>query len=212
MVVVREVRPAGHWPTAKEVDRITLPYDQRHRRRLRLIADAGTEVLLDLPVATLLREGDGLKLPGGAYIQVRAASEDLIEVTAPDPVTLVRLVWHLGNRHLPADFAPNTEAIERILIHRDHVIENMLAGLGATLRPVRAAFNPESGAYDGSMHHGHGHHSHSHQQHSSRDRGHRQDAPDLAEDAMDKTALTSGYPLAQQARHRHALLPRRAKA
>lgn len=215
MAVVREVRPAGHWPTAKEVDRITLPYDQRHRRRLRLIADAGTEVLLDLPTVRLLREGDGLKLPGGAYIQVYAAPEDLVEVTAPDAATLIRLAWHLGNRHLPADFAQNTEAIERILIRRDHVIEDMLAGLGATVRPVRAPFNPESGAYEGTMHLGHSHQSHSHQQHDHhdhRDHGHRSDVSGQAEDARDKATPTPVYTQAQQAGHRHAPRPRGSDA
>jgi urease accessory protein len=94
---------------------------------------------------------------------VRAAPEPLVEVTAPSPALLLRLAWHLGNRHLPTELDGS-----RILIRHDHVIEHMLEGLGATLRRVEAPFNPEGGAYGehnrqpGHHHHhqGDGHHHH----------------------------------------------------
>jgi urease accessory protein len=137
------VLPSGTWPEDTAVDRLVLTYDERHRRRLRYVAERGTTFLLDLPRAAVLRSGDGLKLEDGRIVRVEAAPEDLVEVTAPDTTTLVRLAWHIGNRHLPAQLEPH-----RILIREDSVIVHMLAGLGATVRPVLAPFTPEAGAYE----------------------------------------------------------------
>jgi urease accessory protein len=135
---------AGHWPEGRATATVTLDYEERHRRRTRLAADAGVEFLLDLPRALLLEDGDGLQLDDGRWIAVRAAPEALIEVTSADPTLLARLAWHLGNRHLPARIEP-----QRILIRRDHVIADMLSQLGAMLRFIEAPFTPERGAYDG---------------------------------------------------------------
>jgi len=170
METVREIMPAGSWPEEEARDRVTLAYDARHRRRLRMRGDGGVEFLLDLPQTVLMRDGDGLKLAGGGFVRVAAAAEPLLEVSAASPEALARLAWHLGNRHLPTDIAR-----ERILIRRDHVIEEMLRRLGASLREVSAPFNPETGAYSGHEHghahahdHGHDHahaHGHDHEQH-----------------------------------------------
>ena len=138
-----EVLPPGKWPANTAADRIVLTFDERHRRRLRYVARGGTTFLLDLPRTTILRTGDGLRLEDGRIIGVEALPEDLAEVTAPDTATLMRLTWHIGNRHLPAQLEPT-----RILIRDDAVIVNMLVGLGATVQPVTEAFNPEPGAYD----------------------------------------------------------------
>jgi urease accessory protein len=161
MLRATQVLKAGSWQSAP-LDRITLSYDERHRRRLRFLAEAGTEFLLDLPRTTVLHGGDGLRLEDGRVILVAAATEPLLEVTAVDPHQLARLAWHIGNRHLPAQFAA-----DRILIREDNVIEAMLKGLGATVRYVVEPFTPEAGAYDGSHSlllapgrspgHGHGH-------------------------------------------------------
>jgi urease accessory protein len=162
MVRAIEVLRAGSWQ-GLPADRITLSYDERHRRRLRFLAETGTEFLLDLPRTTVLREGDGLRLEDGRVILVAAAEEPLLEITAANPEQLARLAWHIGNRHLPAQIATG-----RMLIREDSVIEDMLKGLGATLRHVAEPFTPEPGAYDGShallfapghsaQGHGHGH-------------------------------------------------------
>jgi urease accessory protein len=142
MDTVRDIAPSGRWPRDQERDVITLAYEARHRRRLRMRADGGWEFLLDLPEAVLLREGDGLRLSGGGFVRVAAAKEELLEVTTASAHELARLAWHIGNRHLAAEIAA-----ERILLRRDHVIAEMLAGLGACVREVTASFNPESGAY-----------------------------------------------------------------
>jgi urease accessory protein len=140
--LVTEILRAGQWPAHSAVDRLCLSHDQRYRRRLRYVAIGGTALLLDLPHATVLNAGDGLKLDDGTIVLVEAAAEALVEVTAPDAATLLRLAWHIGNRHLAAQLDQS-----RIIIRDDHVISAMLLGLGAEVRPFQGAFSPESGAY-----------------------------------------------------------------
>jgi urease accessory protein len=138
----------GSWPAEAALDSITLDWDARHRRRIRLVSDGGTDVLLDLAATAVLAEGDGLRLEGGGWLAVVAAPEELLEIRCGAPATLLRVAWHLGNRHLPAQLGPDW-----IRIRPDHVIAAMLAGLGATLAAVQAPFQPEGGAYA----HGHEH-------------------------------------------------------
>jgi urease accessory protein len=155
-----EVLPAGSWAKDTAIDHVRLTFDERNRRRLRYVARGGTEFVLDLQRATVMHDGDGLKLENGQLIAVEAAPEALAEVTAPDLHTLLRLAWHIGNRHLPAEMQP-----ARILIRDDHVIVHMLEGLGATVRRLEGSFTPERGAYSGTGAHsvfaqGHGSHHH----------------------------------------------------
>jgi urease accessory protein len=141
-------RLAGQWPSEKAVGVVTLDFDSRHRRRIRLTTDQGKDVLLDLPKAVAMADGDGLQLDDGNWLRIRAAAELVVEVRHEDPSQLVRLAWHLGNRHLP------TEIGSRVLrIRPDHVIEEMLHGFGATLINVEAPFQPEGGAYSNHRHH-----------------------------------------------------------
>lgn len=139
------------------VGSIALAHDERHLRRKLLILDTGARVLVDLPKAVALRAGDLLLLDNSALAEVTAADEDLIEVRPRDRLHLVELAWHIGNRHLAAQIED-----DRILILRDHVIEAMLEGLGATVAHVRTGFEPVRGAYSGKAdkhdhHHGHQH-------------------------------------------------------
>lgn len=154
MLRALRIERGGQWPRERARGTVTLGYDDRHRRRLRLESDAGESFLLDLPRALVLEEGDGLALSDGSWLAVRAAPEALIEVTAPTPELLARLAWHIGNRHLPAQIEAH-----RLLIRDDHVIAAMLKGLGASLRRIDAPFAPERGAYDAAPHHHH-HHDH----------------------------------------------------
>ncbi len=141
--------PRGGWPADAATDSLTLGYDDRYRRRIRLTTDAGAEVLLDLPKAATLADGDGLALADGGWLAVRAAPEPLIEITCATPRALARVAWHLGNRHLPAELRADS-----IRIRPDHVIVEMLNGLGAATREIAAPFQPEGGAYD-QHHHDH---------------------------------------------------------
>ena len=142
MLRIMHVAKAGSWPTADARETFTLSYEERYRRRALFRTKSGEDCLLDLPRPVLLEDGDGLQLPGGGFILVRADLEPVIEVRASSPAVLCRLAWHLGNRHLPAEIKPG-----RILIRPDHVIQAMLEGLGARLKAVRQPFNPEGGAY-----------------------------------------------------------------
>lgn len=154
------VLPAGTWSEASARDTIALGFDDRFRRRRSYTAEGGLRFLLDLPEATVLRDGDGLALEQGGVIRVRAAAEPLVEVTADSPGHLARLAWHLGNRHLPVQIDGT-----RLLIRDDHVIVAMLRGLGAHLRHVEAPFDPEGGAYgehNRQPGHPHAHHHHGH--------------------------------------------------
>jgi urease accessory protein len=162
MIRAVEVKAAGSW-SGPAADHVVLDFDARHRRRIAMTGTGGLCFLLDLPKAIALRQGDGLVLDDGRIVAVQAAPEPLLEVRTADPHHLLRLAWHLGNRHLPAQI----EA-ERILIRPDHVIADMLRGLGAEVRQVSEPFDPEGGAYsgDGSSGHDHSHHTHSGHDHS----------------------------------------------
>lgn len=150
--------PAGQWHSETERDTVTLDYDTRHRRRFRIRTDGGVPVLLDLPRAVAMAEGDGLQLDDGGWLRVRAAPEDVVEISAASRHALMRLVWHLGNRHVPTEIFSDA-----VYIRPDHVLEKMVTGLGATVRQLKAPFQPEGGAYGGHGHgHAHGEHGHRH--------------------------------------------------
>ncbi len=144
------VHTRGHWPNEAAVDSVTLPYLDRHRRRIRLVADSGAPFLLDLPRAQHLVDGDGLECDNGSYLRVCAAAELVIEITAETPEDLLRIAWHLGNRHLPLQVADG-----RLRIRADHVIAGMVEGLGGHVTRVNAPFDPEIGAYAGAAGHAH---------------------------------------------------------
>jgi urease accessory protein len=170
MLRASTVIAAGGW-TGEPADSVVLDYDERHRRRVTMKGVRGLEFLLDLDEALLLRGGDGLKLEDGRIVEVVAAPEPLTEIRAPEPAALVRIAWHLGNRHLP------TELTRKALrIRRDPVIEEMARGLGAAAVAIEAPFNPEGGAYakGGHDHRDHGHHDHDHHGHDHHDHEHHE--------------------------------------
>jgi urease accessory protein len=131
------------------VDVITLHHDDRHRRRIMLYADGGTRFLLDLGRADVLEDGDAIRLESGWLVAVKAAAEKLVEIRTSDPLDLLTLAWHIGNRHVPAEITRHA-----IYIAYDHVLVDMLQGLGATVEIVERPFRPVRGAYH---HHGHSH-------------------------------------------------------
>src|SRR5215467_2458436 len=157
-------RPVGHWPKEKAVATLTLDFDARHRRRIRLTTDQGEDILLNLPKAVAMADGDGLQLDDGTWIGITGASESLVEVRHNDRHQLMRLAWHLGNRHLPTEIREGA-----LRIRPDHVIEEMLQGFGAALEKIHEPFQPEGGAYGVSHNHGHHHHHHDHDHHHNDD-------------------------------------------
>jgi len=146
-----QVLRAGAWRAAEACDRVVLDADERYRRRIVMTGERGAKFLLDLPEATALRDGDALLLDDGAIVAVVARPEPLIEIVAPrtaeHTAIMARVAWHLGNRHTEVQIVG-----DKLRMRRDHVLEDMLSGLGAVLTPIEAPFEPERGAYR----HGHG--------------------------------------------------------
>lgn len=151
---VQAIRAAGAW-TGEASDRVLIDFDRRHRRRHVLIAESGLELLLDLPQAVRLCDGDGLELSDGRIVAVVAKPEDLLEIHAHGPAELVRIAWHLGNRHLPVQLLG-----DRIRIRADHVIADMVRQLGGHVHAIEAPFDPEAGAYAAGHAHAHDHDEH----------------------------------------------------
>jgi urease accessory protein len=145
---VTEVKPAGAWAAGSAIDRVVLDAGDRNRRRIVMTGQKGTEFLLDEAKPVSLRDGDGLVLDDGTVVLVSGEQEQLIEIAAASAVETVRLAWHLGNRHTDVQIVGG-----KIRIRRDHVLEDMLRGLGAKITPLDAAFDPEPA----SPSHGHGH-------------------------------------------------------
>src|SRR6202521_3653751 len=167
MIRATEVREQHRW-TEAPADTVVRDFDDRHRRRMAMTGTRGLEFLLDLENAVALRGGYALVLEDGRLIEVVAAPEPLIEIRGADPLHLVRVAWHLGNRHLPTQIMA-----KGLRIRRDHVIEAMVKGLGTRIIEIEAPFDPEGGAYAGSGHAhapaseapdhaGHDHSSHAH--------------------------------------------------
>jgi|GEM_PF-35155 len=141
MLRAASVVRSGEFDDARVLDRVVLDADDRNRRRVVLTGEGGTTFLLDLPQVATLRDGDGLVLDDGSIVRVIGVAEPLAELTTATPLDFVRLAWHLGNRHADVAFASDL-----LRVRRDHVLEAMAAGLGATITPVAAAFDPEAAA------------------------------------------------------------------
>ncbi len=137
-------------------DTLTLDYERRQKSRQRAVLDSGGEVGILLAPGTKLRDGDVLVDAAGQGVRVRAAEESLSEARADQPSALARAAYHLGNRHVPVEIGEGC-----VRYAHDHVLDDMLRGLGFTVLAVRAPFEPEGGAYGGHSH-AHGHHHHSH--------------------------------------------------
>lgn len=131
--------------------RLALAYHDRVKSRLAALLPDGRAVAITLPRGSVMRGGAVLAGDGGACVVIDAVSEPLARVTAGSPLALLRAVYHLANRHVAAQLAPDA-----VLIERDPVLERMLAGLGTRVEHIEAPFEPESGAYDAAHSHGHG--------------------------------------------------------
>jgi urease accessory protein len=135
--------------TAEPTGSVTLTYDQRTRARLRATLDDGRDAGLFLERGEVLRDGDLLGGDDGVVVVVRAAPERLSTTRCHDALLLARACYHLGNRHVPLQIGPG-----RLRYLHDHVLDQMLAGLGLAVQVEQAPFDPEPGAY------GHGQHAH----------------------------------------------------
>jgi urease accessory protein len=153
-ILTRAVDGASHAPS----DTLTLPFELRQKSRLVAALESGRQIALALPRGHVLRGGALLLAEDGSVIGVRAADEELSVVRSSDPGALVRAAYHLGNRHV----ALQIEDGALCYLH-DHVLDEMLRGLGLEPRVEQRPFEPEAGAYGrGGHHHEHGveHHHH----------------------------------------------------
>jgi urease accessory protein len=130
-------------------EQLLLPFDLRQRSRLRVTLQSGLEAALMLDRGTILRGGDLLKAEDGRVVQIVAANEPVTRVTAGNQQALMGAAYHLGNRHVPLQVGDGW-----LLLEQDHVLKDMLIGLGMILTDEQAPFEPEAGAYGG----GHRHH------------------------------------------------------
>jgi urease accessory protein len=134
------IRRAGLWNPAAAADRVVLDAGDRHRRRIVLKSEHGMDLMLDLDEAVVLRDGDGIVLDDGKIVLVTSKAESLLEIAAPTPLGLIRLAWHMGNRHADVQVVG-----DRLRIRHDHVLKDMVIGLGATVAEIDAPFDAEGG-------------------------------------------------------------------
>jgi urease accessory protein len=145
--IAQTLHRKGHWSgpaTTCELD-----YTERFVRRKRLTTVSGEHFIVDLAQTTSLDNGDALELDTGVLVQITAGVEELYRISGPD---LVRLAWHVGNRHTPCQINS-----DHLLIQADPVIGHMLEHLGAVVEPLTAPFTPEGGAYGHGRTHSHDH-------------------------------------------------------
>lgn len=144
MLNISEQLPPGD----QHDDRLILPFERRQKSRLRVRLESGMEAGLFLERGTILRGGDRLRASDGRIVLVVAADEPVMRVTADTPIQLMRAAYHLGNRHVPLQIGDGWLRLEQ-----DHVLQEMLLGLGVQVKNQNTPFEPEAGAYGGGHRH-----------------------------------------------------------
>jgi urease accessory protein len=134
-------------PTTRYRARLT--FDERTKRRLLLRLDNGEQVALIVERGRLLRGGEQVRLEDGRYVDMVAVDEALLEAISGDPLLIARAAYHLGNRHVAVQFVK-----DGLRFLADHVLADVVAGLGLKVTRLSAPFGPEGGAYG--HHHAHG--------------------------------------------------------
>ena len=145
MLVISKLLP----PQSRYDVELVLPFDLRQKSRLRTTTAGGEEVGLFLERGRVLRDGDCLQAEDGRIVRVRSKAEKVLHVICENDAQLVRVAYHLGNRHVPLQVGQGW-----VRIAADDVLADMISGLGATVQSLEAAFEPEAGAYGG-HHHAH---------------------------------------------------------
>jgi len=148
-----KVLAPGAW--RESIATVSLTYDDRYRRRTRLTDTAGNDFLLDLEKPRVLQHGEGLALEDGGIVAVVAADEPVADIHTHSVAETARMAWHIGNRHIPVQVLKDGS----LRIRDDHVLVEMIEGLGAHVHRGMAPFSPEGGAYsEEAKAHGHRHH------------------------------------------------------
>ena len=148
MLIIESAAPRGTPAT----ERLKLSFEARCKSRLRTRLESGEEVGLFLARGSVLRDGDRLAGSDGRIVAVVAAPEALMEAASDDPLALAKAAYHLGNRHIALELQPG-----RLRFAADHVLAEMVRGLGLPVTALTAPFEPEGGAYGDKAGHAHGH-------------------------------------------------------
>lgn len=146
---------------------LRLPFASRQNSRLKTKLLSGEEVSLMLPRDEFLRGGDLVTASDGRIIEVIAEPEKVAHVTCSSVVELAKAAYHLGSRHVPVQVG---EGFLRLAA--DHVLEEMLVKLGATVAHLEAPFEPEAGAHGDDHRHDEVGHGHVHDEHCGHDHSH----------------------------------------
>ncbi|MGF1715559.1 urease accessory protein UreE [Photobacterium chitinilyticum] len=145
MIVLTQILTAQESASLTSGATLSLPIDSRIKSRLKVNLDDGREAGLFLPRGKILRNGDILRSEQGILVRILAADEAVSTVYSSDPHLMARVCYHLGNRHVPLQIESNW-----VRYQHDHVLDEMVAGLGTVVTPETASFEPEAGAYGGS--------------------------------------------------------------
>ena len=129
---------------------LTLPFESRQKARLHTKLDNGLDAGLFLPRGLIIRGGDILKAETGEYVKIISAEEKVSTASSNDLLLIARACYHLGNRHVPIQISEHW-----IRYLHDHVLDEMIVGLGLSVKQELAPFEPESGAYSVSHSHAH---------------------------------------------------------
>lgn len=143
--------------SSEVLEQVTLTFHQREKSRLKVVLPTGEEIGLFLPRGTVLKAGDVLTNDKNQKIEIVAANEVVSTITANDPHLLLRIAYHLGNRHVPLQVESNW-----LRYGHDHVLDEMVTLLGGHVSVEKQPLHPESGAYGGGHSHGHEHSHHDH--------------------------------------------------
>lgn len=145
------------------VDTLPLGHRDRAINGVTARATGGLEFAISLDKATVLNDGDALKLEDGTLVQIKAAPESLLEIRAENPLRLVRLAWHLGGHHVPAEMTSDA-----LYVPNDAALGELVRGQGCSMTVVERPFQPEAEVHhhahgdDCGCGHDHHHHDHSH--------------------------------------------------
>ena len=148
MIRITEILESKSLPTAT----LSLPVNSRVKSRIKVTLDDGREAGLFLPRGKILRNGDLVASEDGIVVEIKAAPELVSTVTSDNPHALAVASYHLGNRHVPLQVEPTW-----LRYLHDHVLDDMIKGLGLSVKTETAPFEPEAGAYQSSAN-GHHHH------------------------------------------------------
>lgn len=128
--------------TEEAFETVALTFDTRQKSRFRATLDNGDDIGVDLPRTGILRSGALIATEQGEILKVNAKAEHLMQVTAKTEFELLKAAYHLGNRHVPLMLTPTA-----LYFEPDHVLAEMVQGLGLVVTEVDHPFEPESGAY-----------------------------------------------------------------